>query len=154
MRKENITMSGIVCAIRGGPDSQPTIDQSITLAKETKQIVYFLYVVNLDFLSHTATSRVQVVAKEMRQMGEFILLTAQAQAIEMGIEAETVVRQGQVGEEIIELCRTIEADYVVLGRPSGQEEADIFTLDRLKQFAQHIEQESHAKVVLTKGHPQ
>ncbi|HBX70733.1 MAG TPA: hypothetical protein DEH25_15460 [Chloroflexi bacterium] len=143
-------MSGIVCAIRGGPDSQPTIQQSIALAKETGQTVYFLYVVNLDFLSHTATSRVQVVAQEMRQMGEFILLTAQAQAIEKGAKAETVVRQGQVREEIIGLCHAVKAEYVVLGHPRGQDEGDVFTLERLNQFVQHIEHESGAKAVLAK----
>jgi nucleotide-binding universal stress UspA family protein len=146
-------MSGIVCAIRGGPDSQPTIDKSISLARETGQTIYFLYVVNLDFLSHTATSRVQVAAKEMHQMGEFILLTAQAQAMDQGIPAERVVRHGQVREEIISLCREVEADYVTLGRPRGQEEDDVFTHDRLKQFTEFIERESGAKAVLANEAP-
>ena len=39
-------MSGIVCAIRGGPDSQPTIRRAISLAKETNLSLYFLYVIN------------------------------------------------------------------------------------------------------------
>ena len=147
-------MSGIVCAIRGGPDSQPTISQSIALAQETGQIIYFLYVVNLDFLSHTATSRTRVVQNEMQEMGEFILLTAQAQALDKGATAEIVVRQGQVSTEIIKLCRAIKANYVVLGRPRGQTDADVFTHERLDQFAQHIEQESHAKVVLSQVGPQ
>ena len=69
-------MSGIVCAIRGGPDSQPTIQTAIEVAKKSDQTIYFLYIVNLDFLTYTSTSRVQVVAQEMHQMGEFILLTA------------------------------------------------------------------------------
>ena len=146
-------MSGIVCAVRGGPDSQPTILQSIALAQETRQTIYFLYVVNLDFLSHTATSRIHVVRQEMKEMGEFILLTAQAQAIEQGLDAEIVVREGQVGKEIIALCLSVQADYVVLGRPRGQADANIFTHERLNQFAEHIQQESHAKVVLAKVTP-
>jgi len=143
-------MPGIVCAIRGGPDSQPTINQSIALAKETGQTIYFLYVVNLDFLSHTATSRTRVLRQEMQEMGEFILLSAQAQALEQETVAEIVVRQGQVSAEIIELCHSIEANYVVLGRPRRQDEADVFTQDRLDKFAQYIEKESRAKVFLTK----
>ncbi len=143
-------MPGIVCALRGGPDSQPTIRKSIALAEETGQTIYFLYVVNLDFLSHTSTSRVKVAAREMRQMGEFILLTAQAQALEKGVAAETVVRQGNVSEEIIELCRSLGADYVVLGLPRGQEAADVFTQDRLQEFARQIEQESGAKAVFAR----
>ncbi|MBU0512548.1 MAG: universal stress protein [Chloroflexi bacterium] len=141
-------MSGIVCAVRGGPDSQPTIARSIALAAETGQTIYFLYVVNLDFLSHTATSRVHVVAKEMHQMGEFILLTAQSQAMDQGVQAKAVVRQGQVREEIINLCHDIAAEYVILGRPRGEAEIDVFTHERLDQFTQDIERESGAKAVL------
>ncbi len=143
-------MSGIVCAIRGGPDSQPTIHTAIHLAGEMGQTIYFLYIVNLDFLTYTATSRVQLAAKEMRQMGEFILLTAQAQAEGQGAKAECVVRQGEVSEEIISLCHEINAEYVILGRPRGQAEVDVFTHERLDQFFKHIEQESGAKTVLAK----
>lgn len=143
-------MSGIVCALRGGPDSQPTIQTATDLAKETNQTVYFLYVVNLDFLTYTSTSRVHVAAQEMRQMGEFILLTAQAQAEEKGVKAEGVVRQGQVSKEIINLCHEVKAEYVILGHPRGHDEVDVFTHERLDRFAHRIEQESGAKTVITK----
>jgi nucleotide-binding universal stress UspA family protein len=146
-------MSGITCAIRGGPDSHPTIQTAIDLAQKTGQTIYFLYVVNLDFLTYTSTSRVQVAAQEMRQMGEFILLTAQAQAEEKGVKAECIVRQGQVRDEIINLCHEVSAEYVLLGRPRGQDEVDVFTHERLDQFTQRIEEESGAKVVLTKDTP-
>ncbi|MFN2152062.1 MAG: universal stress protein [Anaerolineales bacterium] len=143
-------MSGIVCALRGGPDSQPTIRTAINLAKETGQTVYFLYVINLDFLTYTSTSRIHVVAQEMRQMGEFILLTAQAQAEAQNIKAQGIVRQGQVRKEIIQFCHEIEAEYVILGHPRGQDEIDIFTHKHLDQFTQRIEQESGAKAVIAK----
>jgi len=144
-------MSGIVCAVRGGPASQPTIEKAISLAKETGQPLYFLYVVNLDFLSHTASSRVSTVSKEMHQMGEFILLTAQQRAATHGLAAQGVVRHGNVGEEIIALCKKIKADHVILGRPQGEEEENIFTFERLKEFGQRIETESGAKVILATG---
>ena len=34
-------MSGILCAIRGGPSSRPTIATSIQLAQETDEVDYF-----------------------------------------------------------------------------------------------------------------
>ena len=71
-------MSGILCAIRGGPNSQPTIEQAVVLAQETGLPLWFLYVVNLGFLTHTSTSRVRTISEQMHQMGEYILLTAQA----------------------------------------------------------------------------
>ena len=127
-------MAGIVCAIRGGPASQPTIHKAITLAGETRQTIFFLYVVNLDFLTLTATSRIHTVSKEIHQMGEFILLTAQTQAQKSGVTAEAAIRHGQVRAEIIGLCQEIEADYVILGQPRGQHDVDTFTHDRMQKF--------------------
>ncbi len=57
--------------------------------------------VNLDCLTQTSSSRVYTVSDEMRQMGEFILLTAQAG-----------VRQGSVMDEILAMCEEIRADVV------------------------------------------
>lgn len=142
-------MGGIVCAIRGGPDSQATIAQAISLAKETGLSLYFLYVVNLDFLSHTSSSRVHTISAEMHQMGEFILLTAQASAAAQDIVAQKVVRHGDVGDEIINLCHELEADYLVLGRPRVQREESVFTQDLLTQFTKRIEAQTGAKVVLS-----
>lgn len=53
-------MSGIVCAIRGGPFSRPTIDKAIALSRESGQQVHFLYVINLDFLSNALHSHMPV----------------------------------------------------------------------------------------------
>ncbi len=141
-------MPGIVCAIRGGPASQPTIEKSIQLALETQLPIYFLYVVNLDFLTRTSSSRVHVISKEMREMGEFILLNAQAKAQKQDIQTEGVVRQGNVRDEIIRLCREKQADFVILGRPKQQTDENVFTHERLNQFGQQIASESGAKIVL------
>ena len=81
-------------------------------------------------------------------MGEFILLTAQETASAEGISAEADVRQGDVGEEIIVLAQELEADFVIMGRPLGAQENDVFSNDRLEQFIERIESESGAKVVL------
>jgi nucleotide-binding universal stress UspA family protein len=145
---EDNLMPGIVCAVRGGPASQPTIHRAITLAQESSTQILFLYVVNLDFLERTASSRTHTISKELRQMGEFILLTAQVQAQKQGIVAEGVVREGNVGEEIIRLCQETQADYVVLGSPKGEHEDNAFTRERLDLFIQLIEKTSGAKVIL------
>jgi nucleotide-binding universal stress UspA family protein len=142
-------MTGIVCAVRGGPSSRPTISKSIQLASETGLSLYFLYVVNLDFLTRTSSSRVHLISKQMREMGEFILLTAQAEANKKGIKAENIIRQGKILEEIINVCHEKGANYVVLGKPKMQDDAEnIFTHERLDEFGQQIETESGARVVL------
>jgi nucleotide-binding universal stress UspA family protein len=144
-------MPGIVCAVRGGPHSQATITQSIRLAQETGQPLYFLYVVNLDFLLHTTRTRVHTISEQMSQMGEFILLTAQDAAARQGVEAKGVIRHGNVGEEIIGLCHELEADYLVLGLPKVDQEDTVFTQELLQQFVARTEEQTGAKVVFPEG---
>ena len=144
-------MSGIVCAIRGGPNSQATIARAIGLAKDTNLPLYFLYVVNLDFLSRTSSSRVHTISREMRQMGEFITLTAQAKAAAEDIPAQGIIRQGNVGQEIVDLCHELGADYLVLGQPQVQEEESLFTQDLLQEFIERTEEQTDAQVVLPDG---
>ncbi len=148
-------MSGIVCAIRGGPDSQPTIDKAISLARETGLPLYFLYIVNLDFLSHTTSTRIHTITRELEQMGEFILLAAQSRAAAQDVVAEGLVRHGSVGAEIIAQCNKISANYLVLGRPQlkGREE-NVFDHVLLSQFAELVREQTGATVVMPeKGGP-
>jgi nucleotide-binding universal stress UspA family protein len=144
-------MGGIVCAIRGGPDSQPTIGRAIELAQETGLTLHFLYVVNLDFLSFTSSTRVHTISKEMHEMGEFILLTAQAKASSQGVEAEGVVRKGNVGDEIVALCHELKADYVVVGQPQLHRDESVFTQQLLDEFVEEAERLTGASVVLAGG---
>ncbi len=141
-------MPGVVCAIRGGPQSRPTINQAIELASSTRLPLYFLFVVNLDFLSQSMSTRTQLISKEMHEMGEFILLTAQSTAESRDVRAERVVRHGNVAAEVIGLSREVGADYVVLGRPRLEHEENVFSTDHLKDFSQRIENESGAEVVV------
>jgi nucleotide-binding universal stress UspA family protein len=144
-------MPGIICAIRGGPLSQPTIRQAILTAGQYKIPIHFLYVVNLDFLEHTEHSRMQVIKQEMRSMGEFICLKAQIEAGRDNVESTVFVREGNVLEEIIALCHEVKADYVILGLPQGEDESNLFNLDRLKKISQMIEAETETEVIFARG---
>jgi nucleotide-binding universal stress UspA family protein len=144
-------MSGIICAIRGGPGSQPTINRAIDLAKETELTIHFLYVVNLDFMAHTTSSRTHSVYHEMDRMGEFILLVAQDKAEGHGVNSEGVVKHGTVREEIIKLAKEVNATYVVLGRPKEKDDVDYFTHDLIDSFKEEIESETGAICVFARG---
>jgi nucleotide-binding universal stress UspA family protein len=143
-------MSGIISAIRGGVESQLTIEKAIQLSKETHISLYFLYVVNLDFLIRTETSRTHTLAEEMHEMGEFILLQASAKAQEHNIHPKTMVRRGTVREQLIELCQQLDADYIVMGQPRSKKDTDLFTPDQLTNFGRRLEDETNAKVVFVK----
>jgi nucleotide-binding universal stress UspA family protein len=145
-------MSGIVCAIRGGPHSQPTIRQAVTTAKQHQIPIYFLYVVNLDFMEHTEHSRTQVIQRELREMGEFICLKAQVEAEREGVQAHVAVREGNVTDEIVALCHEIQAEFVILGQPQGKPTTtNIFDQERLQKFGQSLESQTEAKVIFSQG---
>jgi nucleotide-binding universal stress UspA family protein len=84
----------------------------------------------------------------MEQMGEFILLSAQASAHELGVSAEGVIRHGTVRDEIIWLAQEVGADYVVLGRPKARQEENVFTEELLRDFIERIEEEAACRVIL------
>jgi K+-sensing histidine kinase KdpD len=140
-------MPGIVCAIRGGPDSQATIDKAIHLAQEENQPLYFLYVINLKFLSRTMSSRVRTLSEEIRQMGEFILLSAQMQGEANHVPAETFIMRGNVTDSIISLCDDLNANYVVIGQPQGRSNRDIFTHEKIRKFSERLEVDCGVQVV-------
>jgi nucleotide-binding universal stress UspA family protein len=147
-KKLGEVMPGIISAIRGGPDSQPTIEKAITFSKENNLPLYFLYVVNLDFLARTETSRTHFLSQEMNEMGEFILLLASARAKEQKVSVKTFVRQGEVKDQLIKLCHEVNADYVVMGQPRRRKDTDLFTSQQLKDFVNHLETETGASVIL------
>jgi nucleotide-binding universal stress UspA family protein len=142
-------MPGIICAIRGGPNSRVTIEKAMDLVEQSNLPLYFLYVVSLDFLSHTMTNRVQVARDEIQKMGEFILLTAKERSVERGISSVHLVsREGKVSEEIISLCKEIQADYIILGRPVEEDENSLFAGKMLQLFLAKLETECNAHIIL------
>ena len=142
-------MAGIVCAVRGGPDSHPTIQRALALGREQNLPVYFLYVVNLDFLAHTSSKRLKTAKEEMRKLGEFILLKAQKQADVSGVKAESITREGKVREEILQLCKEKQADFAILGHQSSDVENNVFSQQQFQQFIQRLEKETGVKVVVS-----
>ena len=141
-------MSGIVCAVRGGPESRKSIDKAISLARKNKLSLYFVYIVNLDFMENSVRSNPHVITQQMEQMGEFILLTAQAAAKKKNIDAQTLIRRGDVTPQIIDLCHEVEADYLVLGRPKFEQENSLFTKEKLADFIESFEEQTGARVIM------
>ena len=144
-------MSVILCAIRGGPECQPAIAQAITLAQETGLPVHFLYIVNRDLLSSANGAQARAVSGQIRQMARSVLHTALAWASTEDVTAQGVIRQGDVVDEITNLCRDLGADYLILGRPQVQRGENVFSEALLTQFIERIEKQTEAKVVPVNG---
>jgi nucleotide-binding universal stress UspA family protein len=136
-------MARILCATRGGEASYRTQDAAIRLARDSGDELFFLYVVNLEFLAKTARAvRPDVVSAELTKMGEFLLEMARERAEAQGVSAELVLRHGNLWEELVAAVRELEITTVVLGRPA---DGGAYSLDDLEAFSAQIEAETDAQ---------
>ncbi len=137
-------MGIILCATRGGKESQHTQDAAISLAKKRGDELVFLYIIDLRFLDKTAAPIMVDVENELGELGNFLLLVAEERASEEGVKTKTLCRKGNVREEIKKATHDIGATLVVLGRPG--EKSSSFQLSNLQIFAKEIEDATGAKV--------
>ena len=143
-------MGKILCPTRGGEGSYRTQDAAIAMARERGDELVFLYVVDLDFLNKTERAvRPDVVAEEMRHLGEFLLSMAQERAHDQGVDAAYVLREGDVQAEIKAAALEEEATMVVLGQSTEDDPTCAFDPGMLFKFAEEIEAETgvEARVV-------
>lgn len=139
-------MGTILCATRGGEASYRTQDAAIALARDRGDELCFLYVVDLHFLDKTAEPIVVDVEGELVKMGEFLLVMAQERAAAQGVTAQTVVRQGQIRQEMGAAARQMGATLIVLGRPAGS--TAHFDEDALQSFADSLRAETGIDVYI------
>ena len=139
-------MGLILCATRGGEASYSSQLAAIALAKERNDEIVFLYIINLSFLDKTSAPIVVNIEHELEQMGRFFLLMAKERATEQGVNVRTIIRRGDIREEILNAVRDEGATMVVLGRPTGMQSA--FEMSGLKDFMDEIERETGAETKL------
>lgn len=139
-------MGRILCATRGGEASYRTQDAAIALAKERGDDLVFLYVVDTSFLDKTAAPILVDIEGSIEKMGQFLLVMAQERAARQGVEARALCREGRVRQEIKMAAVEEETTTVVLGRPAG--ETSVFIPEALQSFANEIESETGAEVVI------
>ena len=141
-------MTRILCAIRGGPDSDQTIKYAVSLAKEQNARLIFLYVVCLKFFVSSSSVRSEGIAKGLSRMGEFVLLMAQAKAATEGVVADTFVRQGNILEQIGVACEEMSAETLIMGKPRAGNKESFFDTEKQTSFAKKLEDEYRVKVIL------
>ncbi|NOZ05220.1 MAG: universal stress protein [Chloroflexi bacterium] len=141
-------MKTIVCAVRGGKNSEPTVDGAIALARDSAARLVFVYVIDAEFLAHATVGRHSITMPQLQAMAEFILLTMQVRAEEEGVSAEYAIREGQVQEQIREYVLDAHPDILVMGKPSHQEGDDLFTHPVQNAFVQSLEEEAGVQVIL------
>jgi nucleotide-binding universal stress UspA family protein len=137
-------MGMILCATRGGEESQETQAGAIALAREQGHTLVFLYVADVSFLDRVAAPLVVDIEGELERLGRVQLALACEQAAAAGVEAQASVRHGHLQAEVVAAARDLGATLVVLGRP--REGAPVFDDDALRSLATHLRAEIGVEV--------
>ena len=142
-------MARILCAVRGGPDSQETIAYAVSLAKEQNARLIFLYVVSHELFLSSSNARGESIVKELSRMGEFVLLMAQSKAARVGVAAETFVRHGNISEQIMAACEENSAEILIMGKPKDENGVSFFAQETQETLAKSVESEYGVQVILS-----
>ena len=139
-------MAKILCATRGGAASYRAQDGVIRLAADRRDELLFLYVVNIGFLDKTARAvRPDIVEAEMERLGEFLLEMARERAAKQGIQANLILRHGELTEELATAASEYQVDTIVLGKPA---EGSVYSLEELESFATGLEAKTGKQVLI------
>ena len=141
-------MNRILCAVRGGLDSEKAIAYAVTRAKKERARLVFSYVINLEVYLSSSGDRIESIAGELRRMGEYVLLMAQATAAREGVVADTFVRQGDVLEEILSMSQEMNLEVIVMGKPLIDGNENSFSLDELKAFTMKMKTDYGVDIIL------
>jgi nucleotide-binding universal stress UspA family protein len=134
-------MGVILCATRGGEASLETQDAAIALAKQAGDELIFIYVYDVEFLTHANYAlREDLVADELNRMAEFLMTMAVDRAKAQGLSSRSVVREGEFRAELLSALQEEQARLLILGRPG--EDDGRFALEHLSELARRLQEES------------
>ena len=110
-------MSGIVCAVRGGPGSHYTRREALAQASATGAPLYLLVVVSPGSYGPLHEGEQRAIRAEMAWRE---LALARSNAAQLGspdTQFNIQIRIGELGEAIAEFVREVDADRLLLGAP-------------------------------------
>jgi nucleotide-binding universal stress UspA family protein len=151
LENDNPTTTRILCAVRGGSPSQRTIDWAVEFAKERGGRLIFVYVVDAEFLGYATVGRPSVVLRELRATGEFTMNLLTRRLAEQGVEADAIVRTGDVQRQIIECIRWQDADVLIVGQPVTSPGRNTFTSKSLNTFVGDVRAKTGIDVVVVEN---
>ncbi|MFP3157161.1 MAG: universal stress protein [Caldivirga sp.] len=109
--------SKILVATDGSQYSDKAVDVAIRLAKVFNSSLYIIHVVEEDKVA-MATSAMPIMVSiidDMVKAGNEILSKAKARAVDMGVNAETILARGNAADKILETAERLNVDLIVVG---------------------------------------
>ena len=142
-------MSYILCATRGGQGSRALRQAAIALARETGQSLLFLYVADLSAYDTGEKSLKEALLSESRWLGRALLAIARRQGLVAGVEVESIMRDGDIQEQIQAVVEEKDVSVIMLGAPRGTT-TNIFGDDAIEQLALELEERTSVPVEIVR----
>lgn len=139
----------IVCATRGGEGSRAVQQEAVRVAQSQNKHLIFLYVIDTSDMDSSDESLLPVIKQEMFWLGRVLVLIAQKRARLRDIQADVVIREGDVPTEIGKFLQEANASVLMLGAPRGTT-ANVFGDDAVELFAADIEKRTGVPVQLVR----
>lgn len=142
----------IICATRGGEGSRRVQEMAVSKAlAEGKQLI-FLYVSDPGSVNQVDETMLPAIRAELHWMGQTLLRIAEKRAHDAGLEADLILREGNVREEISEFVMESRADLLLLGAPRGTT-ANVFGDEEIEAFASSIQKATGVAVQIVRPAP-
>lgn len=106
----------ILVAIDGSKTSEKALDTTLEMAKTGGAEIHAVYVIETGLFSSIPMDNTwEVIYGMLKEEGEKALGDAKKKAIDVGITAQTYLREGHAGNEILKVATEVGADMVVVG---------------------------------------
>ena len=124
----------ILVAIDGSKTSQKAFETALEMAGTWGAEVHVVYVIETGLFSSIPMDNTwEVIYGMLKAEGEQALGDAKKEAVKRGVTAETYLREGHAGNEILSIAQTAGADLVVVGS-HGKTQIDRLLLGSVSSY--------------------
>ena len=130
----------IVCAVRGGRESQETANSAVELALKTEGRLTFFHVIDPGCLDCGDIARSSAAYREYLEKAESALHTLRTEARQRGVtHVDLILREGDTRQELRQLAVETDAELMVLGHPIPDSELSVFSEHEFHQFLAELD---------------
>jgi nucleotide-binding universal stress UspA family protein len=134
------TIQHIICAVRGGAESQETASSAMDLALKAEARLTFFHVVDPSCLDCDDIARSSAAYREYVEKAESAMHALSTQARERGVaHVAFVLREGDTRQKLRHLAVETDAELLVFGHPSPDSERSVFSPDEFHQFLAELD---------------